>query len=801
MSTTPVRSGRVAVVAGLLVTLYVIVTYTIVTVPGWTVAMFGGPDKPIDRIGGVRVSYRSAPNAPVQTFEYPGLAEEASNELLDILEHGGLAMKEALESNYAAQIGESEGVTFEMDMWRPDEGGETHSVGFLMSESKELLQRAIDDALERGFTLPSDAEIAFERVDPPQYRRDARPYWRTYLLSKEVLIDGSMIANATKSYDPYSSRPMVLLDFTEEGGDKFCEITARISGRKLATMLGGLVRSAPIINGRICGGRATVTMGGSDPEAQEREAAALVSVLTANNPIPAYAVLEERRYVPPTNVKRQEWMGRAMFGLIAGIAFGAIVFFAVRFARPVRVVRERVEGKFPWGRLAVTMLAPLSLIAGAQLTLPFLNDVELAHIMRRDMTTTESVIALGVTPVLLAFLIIEVVALAIPSLRWRRHDPRGRVVLGQAVAALAVTFALLQGWLVAGYYESMSRVGAEVLTDSGTNVKVMLAITMAAGTSLLVLVAGIIRDRGLGNGYAALFASTFFLDVAGAYLLEGFEGVPAYLKESGKGTVLGIIGAIGIAVGTRAMLRWRVGALRVPTSGIAPIGESAGLVFLIVMLSSFAFTNIAVFELVDKLNRVRTSITINLVMLLATIPVWAWLFARPKVVERVALQAGVDVPKRDVWLRATVLSFVGIGSIGVMGMHVAAVNNWAAGIAVPLSVMLATAALLDIVDDARARRRALAPAGVIHQVQYVGVVERVLADAGIPAHFHASNVRTLAAFFGPWAPVIVLVPEQFADTARTKVDDVLRAARAKVPEARVTASAYDATAAATSNRD
>ncbi len=98
--------------------------------------------------------------------------------------------------------------------------------------------------------------------------------------------------------------------------------------------------------------------------------------------------------------------------------------------------------------------------------------------------------------------------------------------------------------------------------------------------------------------------------------------------------------------------------------------------------------------------------------------------------------------------------------------------------------MFCTAVWLDIVDDARAHRTKLAPAGVLHQIQYAGVVEQVLSDAGIPCHIHASNLRTLLAFFGPFAPAIVLVPEDRAMEARLQFTKAITAATG-VPAARV----------------
>jgi hypothetical protein len=119
----------------------------------------------------------------------------------------------------------------------------------------------------------------------------------------------------------------------------------------------------------------------------------------------------------------------------------------------------------------------------------------------------------------------------------------------------------------------------------------------------------------------------------------------------------------------------------------------------------------------------------------------------------------------------------------VVAMYGRRASAWTLGSAV--TTMLGTAVVLDIIDDARARRAKLATAAVIHQVQYLGVVKHVLGEASISCHFHASNLRTLLAFFGPWAPVIVLVPEDQASLARDKLEAALRAATGKVPVARV----------------
>ena len=75
----------------------------------------------------------------------------------------------------------------------------------------------------------------------------------------------------------------MLLDFNRSGSRIFGDLTAQIVGKKLATILDDRVKSAPIINGAIRGGRASITMGGRDAQRQENERNELVNVLKSGS--------------------------------------------------------------------------------------------------------------------------------------------------------------------------------------------------------------------------------------------------------------------------------------------------------------------------------------------------------------------------------------------------------------------------------------------------------------------------------------------------------------------------------------
>ncbi|MDB4954295.1 MAG: protein-export rane protein SecD [Myxococcales bacterium] len=783
-----VKPRGVAIIAGAIAALVIASTFVAQPVPDRVISLLGGPNGGVDRFGGVRIRYQPPAGSPaaeidrvlaadstirrdgdVLVIELPGVDEEQIPALSDVLVAGGLTMREALEGNTAAQIArfKPDQVELDVDQWRTEAPDSIHQVTYLRSDSRDALERAIGAAEGRGIKPPNGAHLVLEHLE-----RDDRghPAWRTYELSDEVLIDGSHIASAAAVRDPNTARPVVLLDFTSEGAARFCDATRRLVGHKVATLLGGTVRSAPIINGAICGGRASITMGGSNPEQELREAAMLATVLS-RGALPRGGTIQAAHWQPAPHIETQEWLGRLLLGVVGGALISALVFLMIRIARPSwRVISPRINGGFPYRRAAVTLLAPVALIVGRHLSLPGVNDLELRHVMFRSgaMFKDLSVIALGVLPVITSFVLVELVALAIPRLRWRRHDPRGRVPLGQAVAALSVVIALVQGFFLASYLELLSRSGAEVVSAPGLEFRLIASLSLATGTLLLALVAGLVREHGLGNGYGVLLVFGWMLDLSPPLI----EDPLSFLDWFDVPHLFGLILLAAMVACTGCVLRWRFHggerepALRAPSTGVAPLGY-AGLVFVIGALTAMG--------LGDQLFHVASVLapqTHRLGFLAAVIGgavVWSWVFARPAVVEPSTVEAGLTSPTRSAWIRVTVVSACLLVAIAVLGLIAIAVHRQAAAIASPVFAMVATAVLFDIFDDARAYRERLAPAGELHQIQRAGIVERVLADAGIRCHIHAGNLRAMFAFFAPWAPAVVLVPEAQAAEARIKI--------------------------------
>lgn len=224
----------------------------------------------------------------------------------------------------------------EIDQWRPDDGGALHVDYYLISRDREeqltidearkqdclkrgqasaavdgkvtcnisgrqVIQRYLDDLAKTdpSFKVPETHQIGYELVEPARDSKDRRAFWRTYYLDRAVQLTGTSISNAMGSYDPNTNRPVVLLDFNRYGSRVFGDLTAKIVGKKLATILDDKVKSAPLINSAIRGGRASITMGGSDPQRQEMERDELVNVLKTGS-LPAPLREESLSDVGPT---------------------------------------------------------------------------------------------------------------------------------------------------------------------------------------------------------------------------------------------------------------------------------------------------------------------------------------------------------------------------------------------------------------------------------------------------------------------------------------------------------------------
>ena len=819
-----VQPRRAALIAGLAAAAVVFGCYGVWQVPDRVVRLVGGATG-VERMGGVYVRYQPPPGQETEIarrlgeevrgrdgqlvlLEYPGLSTADEPQLRALLEQGGLRLREVLDGTpYVTSLHarysdgtHGELVTPEVDQWISEVDGTRRTDFYLSAPTRQALEQAVADAAAQGLTPPEDSEVGYEEVEatpPSEWSPDGVPaHWRTYVLRQRDAIDGSMVQHARMSYDPNTNRPLVLIDLTAVGGQRLCDVTGQIQGSKLAILQGDKIFSAPIVNAAICGGTFTITSGSHDLAQQERQAQALAHLMT-RPALPRGGRVVSIDEVRPASQGGTLLLARGLLALAGGVLAGLTVLAMLRWVRPRWLVRTpRGPGRFPWKRLGITLLAPLALQLGARVPLPGVSIEALLENLGVSVGVLRQLLAmhatmLGIVPLMSAFLLVEVVALAVPGLRWRRHDPRGRLGLSMGVAAATITLALVQGWFVARYLTSLiEQTGAH----PGMLFHLGVAASLTCGTLLLALVAGVISEHGLGNGYGVLIASAALL---------GLGTLAQDDKLTSSSVPAGLALASTVAI-TWVLLRWWVDdsndeegaarvALRVPTSGLSPLAQGGGLLLVLGALGSVGVRGRTLTETMDRLERALASPWAALALTLGLTVLWSWLQARPTLLAPQAAAAGLPPPSQLAWKRATLLSAAASGTVALLyGAAPGATELASVG-----ATMIATATVMDVIADARALRTKLVPAAVLHQVQRSSMAEHLLEQAGIPCYLRGAHLRTLLAFVGPYVPVIVLVPEAHGERARALLAPLTARPAAQSGETGSATGSATATATAT----
>ncbi|WP_408096906.1 protein translocase subunit SecD [Peredibacter sp. HCB2-198] len=155
--------------------------------------------------------------------------------------------------------------------------------------------REINDNLKAD--LPAGSEIAFSKTVNKVTNEITN--LEPYLVETTSSLTGEELQEAVVRIDQQQNRPYVGLEFKPNGAKIFEEITGANIGKRLAIVLDGNVYSAPVVQGRIAGGSAQITLGAGDYNATMTEARDLALVLRAGA-LPVELIFEEQRVVGPS---------------------------------------------------------------------------------------------------------------------------------------------------------------------------------------------------------------------------------------------------------------------------------------------------------------------------------------------------------------------------------------------------------------------------------------------------------------------------------------------------------------------
>lgn len=219
--------------------------------------------------------------------------------------------------------------------------------------------------------LPKGFEIAFSKTMNKNTNEITN--LEPYLVESGSSLTGEELQEAVVRIDQQQNRPYVGLEFKPQGAKIFEEITGANVGKRLAIVLDGNVYSAPVVQGRIAGGSAQITLGAGDYNATMAEARDLALVLRAGA-LPVELVFEEQRVVGPS--LGADAINKAQVAALIG-SFLVLAFMCFYY---------KLSGVIATVTIVLNVLFTLSclILVGATLSLPGIAGIALTVGMAVD---------------------------------------------------------------------------------------------------------------------------------------------------------------------------------------------------------------------------------------------------------------------------------------------------------------------------------------------------------------------------------------------------------------------------------
>lgn len=255
-------------------------------------------------------------------------------------------------------VADTEGVNLSQLIGQAIDSGQWSGRWEESDEVKKLNQLLVN-------SLPANTTIYYEKIKDPQTNIESG---RPILLESKVLMTGDMVKNAQVRIGGTFNEPYVSLDFTSRGGKVFATLTENNVGRRMAIVLDGIVKSAPVIRERILGGSAQITGSFTHEEASDLAIVLRVGALPA--PVDIIQNLTVGSSLGQDSINK---------GLTSGI-FGALMVLGFM------IIYYRLSGIIADFALALNILFLFSGLAvlNATLTLPGIAGIVLSIGMAVD---------------------------------------------------------------------------------------------------------------------------------------------------------------------------------------------------------------------------------------------------------------------------------------------------------------------------------------------------------------------------------------------------------------------------------
>ena len=201
--------------------------------------------------------------------------------------------------------------------------------------------------------LPKETELLFARSENAKNMEAGKV---PYLLSTTSTMEGDLLRDAYVNYDQFQN-PIVELIFNALGAKQFGTLTGENVKKYMAIVLDKVVKSAPVIQARIGGGRAQITLGGGRDATRMQNEAQMIAMSLRAGALPATLKQLEERTVGPT-LGRDLVQKAQMAGWLAVVL---VIGFMIFYYKLVGVVASLC--------LSLNVLGILALLSSLQATL------------------------------------------------------------------------------------------------------------------------------------------------------------------------------------------------------------------------------------------------------------------------------------------------------------------------------------------------------------------------------------------------------------------------------------------------
>ena len=212
--------------------------------------------------------------------------------------------------------------------------------------------------------LPKDYHIAFQKkVGKVEYNEaDLVPF----IVDIEPRITGDHLQDARVRIDQRKNQPYVGMEFKTNGARLFEEVTGENIGKRMAVILDGNVYTAPVIQARIAGGHAQITLGAGGFNKVMKEARDIALVLRAGA-LPVQLDFLEQRIIGPS--LGQDSIVKARIASLIGAAI-VLLFILIYY---------KISGMIAIATLSMNILFVFACLVGfeATLTLPGIAGIAL----------------------------------------------------------------------------------------------------------------------------------------------------------------------------------------------------------------------------------------------------------------------------------------------------------------------------------------------------------------------------------------------------------------------------------------